>query len=224
MRHLIWVLLIIFAWPSMAAVPFYPRPGFSGEDFNGIPCNSYAAAATRSDGKSFDYIDPYHRQIELPRVEIAHFTPQVEQLVKGKKGPLPQDIIYTVMRFPNHHRALYSMIRFDLKTERKPHDPWLPSECYVLRAMGFKPDDGKLYELYALVLHKKGKLDRAEEAYETAIEKNPDSAQVHYNAGLLYLSRGKKDKALEHAKAAYSMGFQLQGLKKKLKAAGRWEE
>lgn len=51
-------------------------------------------------------------------VEGAHFTPQIEQLIRGKTAVEPgPDIDYTLRAFPNHHRALLSMSRLALRAK-----------------------------------------------------------------------------------------------------------
>ena len=58
---------------------------------------------------------PYDYRIDkdkLPIVEIAHFTAQVESLLRGQSmASFAGDISYTLQRFPNHHRALMSVMR-----------------------------------------------------------------------------------------------------------------
>jgi hypothetical protein len=49
----------------------------------------------------------------------------------------------------------------------------------------------------------------------------PNSAEVHYNFGLLYVATGELDLAVEHANRAYGLGFPLPGLRRMLANAGR---
>jgi hypothetical protein len=50
----------------------------------------------------------------------------------------------------------------------------------------------------------------------------PDSMDVHYNLGLFYIEAREFDKAVFHAKEAYSLGYPLPGLKNRLKQLGHW--
>jgi|SRR6185503_6638158 len=50
------------------------------------------------------------------------------------------------------------------------------------------------------------------------------SAEVHYNLGLIMLDLGDADNAVQHAHAAYSLGYPLPGLRRKLTALGRWSQ
>ncbi|MEL7448527.1 MAG: hypothetical protein AAFN78_04915, partial [Pseudomonadota bacterium] len=73
----------------------------------------------------FDYTNPDHVAKKLDRVERAHFDKGVENLKghltnAGGKAQLKGDIAYTLRAFPNHHRALYAMIRLHIQNKGKP--------------------------------------------------------------------------------------------------------
>src|ERR1700682_2471287 len=94
----------------------------------------------------FDYRSGRDRSI----VEKFHFTPKVENLVGGNTSMTPGgDLNYTLRVFPNHHRALMSLIRF---AEEEKKDP--PSEmefsvaCWFDRAERFQPDDAVVKGLH----------------------------------------------------------------------------
>lgn len=90
----------------------------------GWPGNTLASNECYGGGQGFgpfDYTDPetarpgkYGQSPPLHLVEIAHFTPEVEHLVRGKSGAIYGDLDYTLRAFPNHHRALWSMVRYYL--------------------------------------------------------------------------------------------------------------
>lgn len=67
----------------------------------------------------FDYTNPDDFKNKLPLVEIAHFTPKVEGLMGGKSGYLWGDLDYTLRAFPNHHRALYAFVRYEIREREK---------------------------------------------------------------------------------------------------------
>jgi len=173
----------------------------------------------------FDYTSPYDYTYRLPKVEHYHFNQYVEELKSGAlqgHGLLP-DIDYTLRAFPNHHRALYAIVRYRLKHPWHPGDEYRSAECYLWRALQFKPSDGEVYLIYGLFLHKKGNLEEAMKYYEKAIQIMPTSAEAHYDIGLLYYSLGDKKKAKEHAIKAYKFGYQLNALKDKLIKDGLWK-
>jgi Flp pilus assembly protein TadD len=96
------------------------------------------------------------------------------------------------------------------------------AETYFERAMRFAPDDGTVRLVYGIHLHKLGKLDQALELYEEAEKLQPNSAEVHYNLGLLYVAKENYRLAKIHAQRAYQLGHPLPGLRNKLVAAGVW--
>jgi tetratricopeptide (TPR) repeat protein len=179
-----------------------------------------------SDFDKFGFSDGAANKLEL--VESFHFDRDVEMLVAGMQGPLPGDIHYTLKHFPNHYRALYSMAQWHLKNPNPKQEEcdcldWLlTAECYFTRAITFKPEDPTLFYIYGLYLHKKGDLESAVDAYNDAGKLGLDTAEYHYNLGLLLVDMGHYEDARSHAKSAYGKGVTFPGLKRKLEALGQW--
>lgn len=172
----------------------------------------------------FDYRVASSDKIHL--VERSHFTREVEQLIRGvPTGEPVQDIDYTLRAFPNHPRALNSLMQwgFRKKTDRPRGAKW-PIWCYFDRAIRFRPDDAQVKMLYAIYLSRKGKSREAAIQLEEAQPLVGDSANLHYNMGLVYLDLGDFEKSLYHAHQAYSLGFPLEGLRNRLKRSGKWRE
>jgi hypothetical protein len=192
--------------------------GFSGTDLQGRPC----IGKSPSYGP-FDYTNPQHVREKLGVVETHHFTPEVERLVRGKGGPLLSDISYTLRAFPNHHRALFSLIRY-VTEPRRPRQGdgklTMPPECYLQRALRFRPEDGKSHLLFGLYLHRLEKLQDAEPHYRNAVRLMPGSAEAHYNLGLLLLDMQRYEDAQAEAEKAYKLGYPLAGLRRRLAEAG----
>ncbi|MEN0042546.1 MAG: tetratricopeptide repeat protein [Pseudomonadota bacterium] len=170
----------------------------------------------------FDYTNGMHRRERLPIVERLHFTARVENLVAGESGALINDIDYTLRAFPNHHRALYAMIQLQIKQPVRIGSQFYTARCYLERAIAFKPEDAIARLLYGIYLQRLERFEEARDHYEIALRLNPDSAEINYNAGLLYLKLGENEKALEAAHAAYANGHQLPGLRKQLERRGLW--
>jgi tetratricopeptide (TPR) repeat protein len=171
----------------------------------------------------FDYRTASQKNKSL--VEGAHFTREVEMLRHGHRGSLAGDISYTLNSFPNHPRALVSMMKLGEreKTER-PRGARYTVACYFARAVRFAPDDGAVRVLYGIYLLKLGKKKEAVEQLQAAQELVGDDRNVHYNLGLAYFDMKDFDRALLHAKKAYELGFPLPGLRDKLKQAGKWRD
>ena len=171
----------------------------------------------------FDYrsASPDKKQL----VEGAHFTREVEQLIRGKTSTTPVgDLDYTLRAFPNHPRALYSLMKWgERKKTENPSGAHWPIWCYFDRAIRFQPEDAQVRILYGLYLQKKGRFSQSLEQLQEAERFAGDSANVLYNIGLVYLDLNNADKALEYAHRAYKLGFPLKGLRNRLERAGKWK-
>lgn len=162
---------------------------------------------------------------KLPIVEGAHFTPQVEALIRAVTGYLGGDLDYTLRAFPNHHRALISMMRLGerVKAARVPSANY-DVECYFVRAVTFRPDDVTARMLFATFLNSKNRKPEAVRQLDFAQTLAADNPFTHYNLGLVYFDAGDFDKALSQAHRALDLGFPRPELANKLKAANRWSE
>jgi predicted Zn-dependent protease len=173
----------------------------------------------------FDYTNAEHKREKLPIVEAHHFTSDVEKLIRGSSGTIGADLNYTLMTFPNHHRALAAMEKLAMRDKKaKPVGARYSIDCYFDRAMRFNPKDTAVRVLYSNHLLKVGKSDQALEQLEYALEVASEDPTINYNIGLLYAQRKEYEKARMHAKKAYAQGFPLPGLKNKLVQAGKWDE
>ncbi|MDX2367658.1 MAG: tetratricopeptide repeat protein [Colwellia sp.] len=193
--------------------------------------SSFSAKAARIDNQScgitqgekltsgkygpFDYTNPIHVKDKLPRVEQFHFTRNVEFLIQGESGPISADIFYTLTKFPNHHRALYSMMKYSQQNKLN-YNKMFTMECFFKRAIYFKPNDPMVYLLMGIYHHKKKEYSNAEKKYLYALKLQPKNAEINYNLGLLYFDELKLEKSKKHAILAYQNGYPLTGLKNKL--------
>ena len=158
-------------------------------------------------------------------VEDFHFTPEVEALLRGKSGTLPQDLNYTLLNVPNHHRALIALMRYGVQL-KSPQPPGLryPIECYFERALRFRPGDNVARLLYAHYLANGQRVPEAMRQLEITTVAAGDNPFTHYNIGLIYVEIKAYDRALVQAHKAAALGFDRTGLRDQLKAAGRWKE
>ena len=160
---------------------------------------------------------------KLPIVERFHFTPEVETLIRGNTGLIGGDIDYTLRAFPNHHRALISMIKLGERTKsRQPPGAKYTVECYFDRAIRFKPDDTIVRMIFATYLNKNGHEREAIQQLDEGAKLAGDDPFAHYNAGLLYFDMKIYDKALQQAQVAYALGFPRPALRESLTAIGKW--
>lgn len=158
-------------------------------------------------------------------VEGAHFTKQVENLIAGNASYLGGDIDYTLRAIPNHPRALIAMIRYGdkLKVTRVPHATY-DVECYLERALRFRPNDTTARMLYADFLGRRSRRDEALRHLETARSHADDNPFTHYNIGLIYLELSAFEQARAQALKARELGFPRTDLIDRLKAANQWSE
>jgi TPR repeat len=193
-----------------------------------LPCSAVAAynicGQLPNAYGPFDYTDADQRANKLPIVEVAHFTDEVEQGIKGNTGTVGGDLDYTLRAFPNHHRALTSVMRIALrdKVVQIPGSKY-PVECYFVRAIRFKPNDGAVHAIFGNYLFALGKSDRALEEFKRAVQLDPENPSINYNLGLIYLKAHNYELANTYAKKAYALGFPLPGLKNMLVEAGKWD-
>lgn len=209
------LLLLLFSGNLYAA-----QAPWVGADLNGLPCQGGGQGYG-----PYDYIKTSHRT-HIPIVEQHHLTPNVINHVKGQEGTIPGDLDYTLRAVPNHHEALLSTIRYQLKLNNKlliENKALLtPVECYLQRAIHFSPNDAASISLYAYYLKEIGSLEKSAKLYETALTIKPNNAKIEYSFSQLLIEKKQYDKALEYAKKAYSHGNPPPGLKNKLISLGIW--
>jgi tetratricopeptide (TPR) repeat protein len=171
----------------------------------------------------FDYLTQKDR---LGVVEQYHFTPQVEALVGGGSSVhVGEDIDYTLRAFPNHHRALLSLVRLgERKHSAQPVGLAYSVECYFERALRFRPRDSIVRMIYARYLFQDGRDPQAKQQLELASAAAGDNPFAHYNIGLLYLEHDNYAQALAHAHKAYAQGFPQTALRDRLQLLGKWKE
>lgn len=199
-----------------------PKAPWIGTDLTGVPCNG----GVQGEGP-FDYTKQQNYVPEkLSIVESVHLTPEVENLVKGNSSSIEGDLNYTLRAWPNHHRALLTITRYQLKVNSKlGKDSALTTlpECYFQRALNFSPKDAVTASLYGYYLRKSGHLKEAALAYEEALKLAPDTSKTEYAYSLLLIDMKHYDNALAQAKKAYRHGKPPAGLKNKLIKLGVWK-
>lgn len=216
-RTVVFICLIFLPTYSFAL-------GWVGQDLYGVPCQGKAQGYG-----PYDYNNP-QLQKRLPGsplwlVEKAHFDSHVQRLMKGaneEHTSNAENLDYTLRAFPNHHKALWVMIHYYLKEGRPryPQSNEPPAECYLQRAIKFRPKDAVVYMLYGIYLQLAEMPDKAVSYYKKSINLDPKSAEAHYNYGLLLMDQKKYKEALKQARLAYQLGYPLPGLRDRLNEAG----
>lgn len=179
-------------------------------------------------GPLSNHYGPYDYRTDkgkLVIVDNAHFTPEVEALLRGSTGDLNKDINYTLRTSPNHHRALLAVSRLALKTGNpQPRGFDWPLECYFERALRFRQDDTVARMIYAQHLGNTKRVEEATKQIDRALAESTDNPLTQYNAGLLFFDMGLHDQALNQAHLAAKMGLQRPELQNMLKKANRWRD
>lgn len=212
--------------PSRFAARSY-RPLSAGGLLLVAACTASAQSAVPACGAigptRGDYIG--NRQ-NLAIVERGHFTPQVEQLIRGESGTnIGGDLDYTLKSFPNHHRALAAMVRLaEVQKTPQPRGASYTVECYFDRALRFRADDVVARMLYAQFLIRNKRDADAAAQLERALVDAADDPLTHHNVGLLYFDLKRYDKALAQAHRALALGSARDDLRTKLKEVGQWRE
>src|SRR5262245_4457642 len=96
---------VVFVMMALAALPVVGR----GQQVCGDLRGGYGP---------FDYRTATLEQKTI--VESAHFTTGVESLTRAASGTFGADIAYTLRAFPNHPRALRSMMTLAARDRRDP--------------------------------------------------------------------------------------------------------
>ena len=216
MRIIFCGMLCFCLLANIAGAAGATKAGWVGYDLKGVPCSGKSMAYG-----PYDYINPKHKSLKLPIVETYHFTKEMEAAA-GENIRMGGEIGYTLRAFPNHHRALYAIIRHQLRFGEQVYlEGRTPAECYFQRAAAFSPRDIKVYQLYAYYLTKKGQDAIAIKQYEMALLVKPQG-HLHYQLGKAYFKTKQYDNAVKHAKLAIERGFKKRDLKKQLQSVGKW--
>lgn len=204
------ILALIVSGPVIAQT----KLTWSGTDLAG---NQHLIDHGASSFGPYDYTNPSDVAENLGIVERFHFTADVEQLKAGASGTVYADLAYTIRAFPNHHRALYALVRYELKNSDMVS---IPPECWLERGLVFAPGDKVLYSIFGIYLYKLNRYELAIEKYAQAETLPGDNSEIHYNMGLTYLKMNNLPKAQEYAGKAYAAGYPLEGLRRQLIAKG----
>jgi tetratricopeptide (TPR) repeat protein len=181
---------------------------------------------------SWDYTNPVNRQPtayapqgRIRLVESQYFNSNVEQLIRGTTASNPLgDIKHTLRQLPNHHRALWALSRASRSTRWSSGTNPAEVRCFFQRAAHFNKNDPMVMFIHAMHLHQEREFAEAEQKYLQAGKLGLDTSEYHYNFGLLLFDKEDYAQAREHALKAYTLGYPLPALKRKLVDAGHWTE
>jgi tetratricopeptide (TPR) repeat protein len=140
-------------------------------------------------------------------------------------GNFGSDIDYTLHAYPNHPRALVTLVRLgEREKTEKPKGSAYTIDCYFRRAIRFASSDLVVRMLYAQYLNKNGKRDAAVLQLNYVEASAADNAMTRYNLGLLLFEVEAFDRALAQAHQAMSLGLNPAELKRLLTEKGLWRD
>lgn len=174
----------------------------------------------------------YAKDFRLPQnawlvknVEVNHFTPSVDLLIKPKWRYFGSDIQYMLERIPNHPRALAAMARLaEREGTDQPEGTTVEIGCQFQRAFLFVPDDLAPRLIYADYLTRRKQNELALGQLNYVVQHAGDDPFAHFNAGLIYSDLKAYDLALKQAHHAQALGMTRPLLRDRLVAAGHWRE
>lgn len=216
--HASLVALALVAWLALAGAPA------RAENCGPVPLPGAAGP--------YDYVDSKYSW-NLNDINQNHWVPAQRELKDKRVQWALYQLNYLLIRVPNHYPALFELGRIQQQYPGVVYDPALAGkdevlefsptpECYFDRAFRYRPNDATLRMLFGMYHQRTGKLDDALAEYRKAESMDPESSEIQYNLGLLYFDLKDYESSRQHAQKAYALGYPLEGLRKKLTAAGHW--
>jgi tetratricopeptide (TPR) repeat protein len=216
------LLAICSISPALLAAGSGGSAPWVGNTMEGQPCRG-----SRVPSGPYDYLLRKKYLGPLFTTEEYHLTPTILNLQKDTTTSAINEIQYSLMTWPNHHKALYAAYQYRLKSRGK----WgqrlnaaTPVECHLQRAAKFSPRDPVPHMLHGLLLHDFEKYPQALQSFRKANRLLPNDVITLYNMGLTLVKLENYEEAMQVAKEVYSTDFPLQGLKNMLVRAGQWNE
>lgn len=162
---------------------------------------------------------------QLQIVEVAHFTPIVETLIRGSTGILGKDLDYVLKASPNHHRALASIVKWSRRLNRvQLPDMDYDVPCYFDRAIRFAPNDFIVRSMFAEFAGRRGDKETARRQLAYVLSEAADNPLSVHNAGLVAAELVLDDVALRAAHQALALGFVNSPLEQRLRRDGKWQD
>lgn len=169
--------------------------------------------------KSYDYYGHEFLPNLLVNVEKYHLEPGRNKFQRGQYKYAMHDARFMLAYFPNNPNAL--KLAMEIALQWPEHN--MEAKPFFEKAIGSYPQHSETYLIYGVYLHRLGKIEDAVAEYKKAIERDPRSAEAHYNLGLALVALDRFDEANVAAHKAYALGHPLPGLKNELKSHDAWQ-
>ena len=155
---------------------------------------------------------------QLKVVEQYHLGPCEQRLRERDYLRTFNECNFILKIFPNHPQALLLMAQ--------ACEQWKSPRCMLgdifQNAISINPQISTTYVVQGIHLHRTQQYARAIDAYNHALQLDPQLMNAHYDLALTYLETKQYDLANDHAQRAYDLGATLPGLRDRLTKAGHW--
>lgn len=172
---------------------------------------SGASAAEPYDFYARNWPSGLHENVHRYHLRQGH-----EKAERGAYQYAMNEANFILARFPNDPEGLKLAMKIALDWPNNERGA-MP---YFRKALDRYPQHAETWLIYGVYLHRLGTPAEAVEAYRSAIERDANLADAHYNLGLALLELDEVDAASDAAQRAYDLGHPLPGLRKKLGSAG----
>ena len=198
--------------PARGAWNYWDQPAF-------MTTKQRAAEESRRqelEGHAWAIEDNWNNHLRIAK-ELMH-----TEIGTGQGGSVSGHLHFTLVRIPNHARALEMLIEYAFMIPKKPRHERLKRrpECYLQNAFVFAPKDAFSYGYYAIYLYKLKRYEQALQMFDKGLEIQPNSSELLYNKGLTLVRMERWEEATTVARAAYARGHKLPGLRAMLARKG----
>lgn len=154
----------------------------------------------------------------LAVVESYHLGP-CQQRYRERDWPRAKNECDFILRiFPNHPTALLLVAQVC--------EQWKSGACLVddifERAVAINPKAAQTFVVQGIYFNRVRNYPTAIDRFKKALALDADNMNAHYNLALTYVDTKQFDLANTHAQRAYALGATPDGLRNRLKQAGRW--
>jgi len=209
-----------YSWPSYCQARYVTTDiGMQQPWVAGFPREKITAAITQIGADTFERVHHYCAGLTWLSRARTEQNPKVKQFYLRNAGG---EAFFTYSRLqadsPIRTTVLLTLGQINLEAGDSNRAVELFQE-----AIRLQPQEASAYSAMAMAQRRLGRLDLAKQYLQqgnTAVE--GESAEIHYNLGLILLELGDTDGAVEQATLAYSDGYPLPGLMHKLSRLGRW--
>ena len=209
-------------WPAYCRAR-YPETGYGSTSKwrNAVPSTEVQRWRSQIGPEAWHYL--HHYCAGMAYLQQARYQSPGSERARRADAAIPE-IISFIERTPKSH-PLFAQATTDLAWCYKLKGEWDEARQHLQTAMEVQPAHPSAYTLLSLMYRESGKPDEAVKVLQKGNDATKGkSAELQYNLGLMMLEGGDLEAARKYARAAYKLGYPLQGLKQKLTDRGAWTD